>query len=272
MTKNNTKVYDMYLDGIYQATGSVKMLADHIRVSRQTLKRYLYEGNDKGYTFEHIGKYAQIYALYKKEEFIMFGTLDQLVERTGMDKTRLEWFRTPSSEKRGGNYQVVKIEGEHEVVKEYQQVKHRINVYEVTMNYEKFSGTVDDISKQTGWSESKVRNNSVVIGHRLAKLKGVNRETREVHYGTLEEMTDWSGMSQNRIRAIVAGQRHSPNFDFTFTGQYIVDLIGADKPKVQKPTAGHIDIKPVYTHKPVPMSDYAKQLFEWSTRHLRRDA
>lgn len=272
MTKNNTKVYDMYLDGAYQTTGSTKMLADHIRVSRQTLERYLYEGNDKGYTFEHIGKYAQIYALYKKEKFMMFGTLKQLSEHTGIPMSRLEWYRTPSAEKRGGNYQVVKIEGEHEVVKEYQQVKHRINVYEVTINYERFSGAVDDIVKQTGWSESKVRNNSVVIGHRLAKLKGVNHETGEVHYGTLEEISDWSGMSLNRVRALVAGQRHSPNFDFTFTGQYIVDLIGADKPKIQKPTAGHIDIKPVYTHKPVPMSRYAKELFEWSTRHLRRDA
>jgi len=272
VTKNNTKVYDMYLDGIYQSTGSTKMLADHIRVSRQTLERYLYEGNDKGYTFEHIGKYAQIYALYKKEKFMMFGTLKQLSEHTGMPMTRLEWFRTPSSEKRGGNYQVVKIEGEHEVVKEYQQVKHRINVYEVTINYERFSGTVDDIVKQTGWSESKVRNNSVVIGHRLAKLKGVNRETREVQYGTLEEMADWSGVSQNRIRAIVAGQKHSPNFDFTFTGQYIVDLIGADKPKLVKPVSDHVSVKPVYSHKPVPMSKYARELFEWSTRHLRRDA
>src|SRR5699024_1097979 len=157
---------------------------------------------------------------------------------------------------------VGKIEGENEVVKEYQQVKHRINVYEVTIKYERFSGTVEDITKQTGWSESKVRNNSVVIGHRLAKLKGINRETREVQYGALEEMADWSGTSQNRIRAIVAGQRHSPNFDFTFTGQYIVDLIGADKPKIQKPTTGHVSVKPVYTHKPVPMSRYAQELFE----------
>lgn len=272
MAKNNTKVYEMFLDGVYQATGSTKMLADHIRTSRKTLERYLYEGNDKGYTFEYIGKYAQIYALYKKEEFMMFGTLEQLLERTGMPMERLKWFRTASSEKRGGNYQVVKLEGEYEVAKESQQVKHRINVYELTVNYEKFSGTVDDITKQTGWSESKVRNNSAVIGHRLAKLKGVNRETREVSYGTLEEMAEWSGVSQNRVKSIVAGRRHSPNFNFTFTGQYIVDLIGVDKPKIQKPTAGHNDMKPVYSHKPVPMSRYAQELFEWSTKHLRRDA
>src|SRR5699024_3859845 len=262
----------MYLDGIYQATGSTRMLADHIRVSRQTLERYLYEGNDKGYTFEHIGKYAQIYALYNKEKFMMFGTLKQLSEHTGMPMARLEWFRTPSSEKRGGNYQVVKIEGEHEVVKEYQQVKHRINVYEVTINYDRFSGTVEDITKQTGWSESNVRNNAEVIGHRIAKLTGANHETGEVYYGGREEMAEWSGVSQNRVRSLVAGQRYSPNFDFTFTGQYIVDLIGADKPKAVKPVSDHVSVKPVYSHKPVPMSRYAQELLDWSTRHLRRDA
>ena len=272
MTKNNTNVYEMYLDDIYQATGSIKMLAEHIGKSRKTVDGMIHQGNNKNYSFKRIGKYAQIYALYNKDVFVMNGTLDELSDATGMQKKKLEWFRTPSSEKRGGTYQVVKLEGEFEVVREYQQVKHRINVYEVTINYERFTGTVDDIAKQTGWSESKARNNSVFIGHRLAKLKGVNRETREVHYGALEEIADWSGISQNRVRAIVAGTRHSPNFDFTFTGQYIVELIGTDKPKIQKPTAGHIDIKPVYNRKPVPMSRYAQELFEWSTKHLRRDA
>lgn len=272
MTKNNTKVYDMYLDGIYQATGSTKMLADHIRVSRQTLERYLYEGNDKGYTFEHIGKYAQIYALYNKEVFMMFGTLKQLSEHTGMPMTRLEWFRTPSSEKRGGNYQVVKIEGEFEVVRENQKVKHRVNVYELKINYERYSGTVEDIAKQTGWSEAKVRNNGVVIGHRLAKLKGVNHETGEVFYGALQDMADWAGFNINTVRAMVTEQRSTRYFDFTFTGQYIVDLIGADKPKAVKPVSDHVSVKPVYSHKPVPMSRYAKELLDWSTKHLRRDA
>ena len=272
MTKNNTDVYEMYLDDIYQATGSIKMLAEHIGKSRKTVDGMIHQGNNKNYSFRLIGKYAQIYALYKKEEFVMFGTMDQLVERTGMTKKRLEWFRTPSSEKRGGNYQVVKIEGEFEVVKKRQQVKHRINVYEVTINYKTFSGTVDDIAKKTGWSESKARTNSKFIGHRLAKLKGINLKTREVHYGSLEEIADWAGTSQNRVRSIVAGQRYSPNFDFTFTGQYIVDLISADKPKIEKPTTEHIDTKPVDTHKTVPMSRYAQELFEWSTRHLRRDA
>src|SRR5699024_1836699 len=245
------------LDGVYQATGSTKMLADHIKVSRQTLERYLYEGNDRGYTFEHIGKYAQIYALYNKEKFMMFGTLKQLSEHTGMTMNRLEWFRTTSSEKRGGNYQVVKIEGEHEVVREKQNVKHRINVYEVTVNYERFSGTVDDISKQTGWSEAKVRNNGVVIGHRLAKLKGVNHETGEVFYGALQDMADWSGVRSNTVRAMVSENRSNRNFDFTLTGQYIVDIIDSDKTKKQKQNARYFSVKPVYSHKQVLMTRYA---------------
>ena len=272
MTKNNTNVYEMYLDGVYQATGSIQMLAEHLGKTRKTVEGMVHQGNNKRYSFIHIGKYAQIYALYNKDDFVMNGTLDELSAATGIQMKKLEWFRMPSSEKRGGNYQVVKIEGEFEVVRERQQVKHRINVYEVTINYEIFTGTVDDIAEKTGWSDSKIRKNSKFIGHRLAKLKGINQKTKEVHYGTLEEIADWSGMNQNRVRSIVAGKRYSPNFDFTFTGQYIVELIGADKPKKQKPTSGHIDIKPIYTNKPVPMSRYAQELFEWSTKHLRRDA
>lgn len=262
----------MYLDGIYQTTGSIKMLAKHLGKSRKTVEGMVHQGNNKSYSFNHIGQYAQIYALYNKDIFVMNGTLDELSLATGMQMKKLEWFRMPSSEKRGGTYQVIKIEGEFEVVRKRQQVKHRINVYEVTINYKTFSGTTDDIAKKTGWSQSKIRNNAKFIGHRLTKLKGVNRKTEEVHYGTLKEVADWAGTSQNRVRSIVAGSRYSPNFDFTFTGQYIVDLIGADKPKIEKPTTEHIDTKPVDTHKTVPMSRYAQQLFEWSTRHLRRDA
>src|SRR5699024_12857519 len=201
------------------------------------------ETYDNGVTIDHIVKYAQVYALYNKEKFMMFGTLKQLSEHTGMPMTRLEWFRTPSSEKRGGNYQVVKIEGEHEVVRENQKVKHRVNVYELKINYERYSGTAEDIAKQKGWSEAKVRNNGVVIGHRLAKMKGVNHETGDVFYGALQDRADWSGVKSNTVRAMVSEGRSTRNFDFTFTGQYIVDLIGADKPKIQKPTTGHIDIK-----------------------------
>ena len=56
MTKNNTNVYEMYLDDIYQATGSIKMLAEHIGKSRKTVDGMIHQGNNKKYSFKRIGK------------------------------------------------------------------------------------------------------------------------------------------------------------------------------------------------------------------------
>lgn len=267
------KVYDLYSYGKHIFTGTRQQISEQTGLAVSTLGNIVSHGH-KQYRLEPIGKLEPVYALYERDVYVASGTVQELAGMVGMKAKHLNWRQFDSVKNMGIDYRyhIYKLEGEHEVVRENQKVKHRVNVYELKINYERYSGTAEDIAKQTGWSEAKVRNNGVVIGHRLAKLKGVNHETGEVFYGALQDMADWSGIKSNTVRAMVSEGRSTRNFDFTFTGQYIVDLIGVEKPKIQKPTAGHIDIKPVYTHKPVPISRYAKELLDWSTRHLRRDA
>lgn len=267
------KVYDVYSYGKHIFTGTRQQISEQTGLAVSTLGNIVSHGH-KQYRLEPVGKLEPIYALYEREMYVATGTVQELADMVGMSAKHLNWRQFDSVKNMGIDYRyhIYKLEGEYEVVRENQKVKHRVNVYELKINYERYSGTVGDIAKQTGWSEAKVRNNGVVIGHRLAKLKGVNHETGNVFYGALQDMEDWSGIKSNTIRSMISENRSTRTFEFTFTGQYIVDLIGADKPKTVKPTSDHISVKPVYTHKPVPMSRYAQELFEWSTKHLRRDA
>ena len=43
---------------------------------------------------------AKIYALYKGEEYIADGTLDEIAEKTGLKKSSLKWMKAPSGKKK----------------------------------------------------------------------------------------------------------------------------------------------------------------------------
>lgn len=39
---------------------------------------------------------AKIYALYKGDEYVTDGTLDEIAEKTGLKKSSLKWMKAPS--------------------------------------------------------------------------------------------------------------------------------------------------------------------------------
>lgn len=45
---------------------------------------------------------AKIYALYKGDEYIADGTLEEIAEKTGLKKSSLKWMLTPGAKKRSG--------------------------------------------------------------------------------------------------------------------------------------------------------------------------
>lgn len=148
-------------------------------------------------------------------------------------------------------------------------LKHKINVYEVIVNYQSYVGTVDEIAEQLNWSVSNVRLNGKVVGQRFTKIKVVNKHTKEVFYGTLEEVADWSFLSLNYIRASMQKGRSNNHYEFIFTGQYIVRMFNAEKPGVIKPKTDYTAAKPKRKQQAIGMSDYWNDMFRWSVKHLQ---
>ena len=59
----------------------------------------------------------KIFALYKGDEFIDLGTIDELSQRRGIKVNTLRWYARPSyrkQRKRDNCYEVFAIEGEYE--------------------------------------------------------------------------------------------------------------------------------------------------------------
>lgn len=145
--------------------------------------------------------------------------------------------------------------------------KTRLTVYEYKTQLKRATGTVEEIEKLFGIKKKSVLNRSKIIGHVYPEVKIVDLNTSETFYGTANEVVGITGLSDTRVNRILRNNQTSPNWKLIYTGKYIEPAAEYISKKVEKPK-----LEPVYTYKPVPMSEYAQQLFEHSTRHLRRDA
>ena len=68
-------------------------------------------------------------------------------------------------------------------------------------------------------------------------------------------------------------RQFAEKINVTQPGQYIIELLNGQRKITGKPKAQNVVDRTVPERQPVtPMSDYWKYMFEWSTRHLRRDA
>lgn len=267
------KVYDLYSYGKHIFTGTRQQISKETGLAISTLGNIVSHGH-KQYRLEPIGKLEPVYALYERDMYVASGTVQELADMVGMSAKHLNWRQFDSVKNMGIDYRyhIYKLEGEYEVVRKA-SFKWEEKVYEVKRGDLIHTGTPQQISEELSVRKDYAANFGKCIGVRYPMLKAVSVETLEVSYGNVEEISEFTGLSVNHIKKIMTNaRRQSPSWDITLTGKYKVDLIGADKPKIQKPTAGHIDIKPVYSHKPVPMSRYAKELLDWSTKRLRRDA
>ena len=267
------KVYDVYSYGKHIFTGTRQQISKETGLAISTLANIVSHGH-KQYRLEPVGKLEPVYALYERDMYVASGTVQELADMVGMSAKHLNWRQFDSVKNMGIDYRyhIYKLEGEYEVVRDL-AIKWRENLYEVKRRGEIYTGTSEQISKEMNVKREYAPSAGKFIGTRYAQLKVVDLETSETFYGNLEDVQDFTGMTSAHIKKMVKNTHHtSPNWEVTFTGQYIVDLIGVDKPKSVKPVSEHISVKPVYSNKPVPMSRYAQELFEWSTKHLRREA
>ena len=151
---------------------------------------------------------------------------------------------------------------------------YRLTVYEYNRDGEIHVGTRDELTEITGVAKGNLHLYTVKIGTRHMKLKAVHKETGEVHYGTLEDLAKKTNLKLSTIReAVTHREGNMQNYTVTPTGQHIVELFNGQRKTTGKTKAQNVVDRTVPERQPVtPMSDYWKYMFEWSTRHLRRDA
>ena len=151
---------------------------------------------------------------------------------------------------------------------------YRITVYEYNRDGEIHVGTREELSEITGVAQGNLHLYTVKIGTRHMKLKAVNKKTGEVHYGTLSDLAKKTKLNFNTIReAVTQREGNMQNYTVTPTGQYIIEMLNGQRKTTGKPKAHKVVDRTVPKRQPVtPMSNYWKDMFELSTRHLRRDA
>ena len=151
---------------------------------------------------------------------------------------------------------------------------YRLSVYEYNRDGEIHVGTQDELTEITGVAKGNLHLYSEKIGTRHMKLKAVNKKTGEVHYGTLPDLVKKTKLSLSTIReAVTKREGNMQNYTVTPTGQYIIEMLNGQRKTTGKPKAHKVVDRTVTKRQPVtPMSNYWKDMFELSTRHLRRDA
>ena len=154
---------------------------------------------------------------------------------------------------------------------------YRLTVYEYNRDGETYIGTRDELSEITGVAKGNLYLYTVKIGIRHVKLKAVHKKTGEVHYGTLSDLAKKTKLKSSTIReAVTQREGNLQNYTVTPTGQHIIELFNGQRKitgKPEAPEAHKVLDRTVQKRQPVtPMSDYWKDMFELSTRHLRREA
>lgn len=148
--------------------------------------------------------------------------------------------------------------------------KYKFKLYEYTNSKGKtFTGTSKEIMKKAGVSSVTLYSYGEPIGSRCAEIKAYDKRTKETHYGTVEEIMEHMDIA-NYTTITNALQRggNMLKYRFELTGEW---LFVPDESYVPKNKRKQVE-KPKRKQPVTPMSEYGKQLFEHSTRHLRGDA
>lgn len=142
--------------------------------------------------------------------------------------------------------------------------KTRITVYEYKTQLNQVIGTAEEIARIIGIKEKSIFNHSEIIGYKYPEVKAVDLNTSETFYGTADEVTEFTGLTHFRITKILRHNNKSPNWKLSYTGKYVDGAYKWSKKPDEPQKSESTD-----SRQAVPMSDYGKELFEWSTRHLR---
>lgn len=166
--------------------------------------------------------------------------------------------------------------------------KFKLNVYAFKdRNGKRHEGTVKEISKATGVSENYIYDNSDLIGAYWEEFEAYDKINKREIFGNIDEVTEALGLSSNySIRNALKRGGDLRDYKVKLTGKKIfvseedsmivkrthkerfAPIPSRDEQREQIKVFKNVPAKQV-EWKP---SDYVRDLFEHSTRHLRRDA
>lgn len=151
-----------------------------------------------------------------------------------------------------------------------QTMKFESVIFEMEHKEETLRGTSQELVERTGLSMVTVRSRSINVGVRHAEIEAYNKLTRKTFKGDLESVKEFLNLSlSSTIRSAFKRGGDMRDYKVRVTGEGI--FVPTEKVEPIKRDSV-ITNEQVRKNKPVPMSRYAQELFEWSTKHFRRDA
>ena len=95
-------IYDVYIDDVFYKTTVLDVVIKEFEVSRSTVNRKVFGHNGKVVRLDKRGSAKDFleYSIYKKDDLLGIGTIDELTEVLGMKEVTLNTYK---SRKRWGN-------------------------------------------------------------------------------------------------------------------------------------------------------------------------
>lgn len=106
--KRGYEIHDMYFDGEYVTTGKLIDLAELTPYTYRALRTAAVEKRPLGrtkkkYTFEYVDALPEPeFLMYKNEEVVGSGTLEELAEKFNVKLTTMKYYAAPSASMRYG--------------------------------------------------------------------------------------------------------------------------------------------------------------------------
>ena len=88
-------IYDVYIDCEYYKTTITPIIEKEFKVSKSLISRRYFRHNDKLVELKKLGLVRDLieYSIYKNDDLVAFGTMDELVDQLGYRRSTLTTYK-----------------------------------------------------------------------------------------------------------------------------------------------------------------------------------
>lgn len=264
-------MYEVYEDDVHIFTGTAQDISPVIGLASKTVRNIATRGH-KRYQLVEVGHNEPVYALYDYDTYVDSGSIEYLADKIGVTKENLKFrqFKSVQSN-RNFKYTIHLLEGEYDMVRKQKETFNFVErIFELNIQGVIHTGTVKEIMKCADVKAPYVYNNSILLGKRFAEIKLTNRGNGETHFTTIEDIErDFDIHRNTAVNALYYADGKTKRYIVELTGRRVMDYVQNERHGVVKPKAGYTSIKPIYSDKRQPMSDYWKEVGAWAVKHLQ---